>query len=91
MEDKLHERRALDAFALDVINAGDVQEVIFEVVGEVAFDLRRIHAAVGLRNINGRIANLRKNIDRHAPDGERSTKCDGNQGDYNGDRSAEGG
>ncbi len=71
MEHQLHERRALDALALDVIDAGDVEEVILVVVSQVAFHLRRVHAAVGLRDIDGRIADLRENIDGHALDGER--------------------
>ncbi len=60
VKDQLHERRALDALALDVIDAGDVEEVILVVVSEVAFHLRRIHAAVGLGHIDRRIAHLRK-------------------------------
>ena len=65
VEDELHQRGALDALALDVIDAGDVEEVILVVVGEVAFHLRRVHAAVRLRDVDGRIADLREDIHRH--------------------------
>ena len=66
MKHQLHERRALDAFAFDVIDAGDVEEVILVVISQVAFHLGRVHAAVGLRDVDGRIADLREDIDRHA-------------------------
>ena len=43
VEDQLHQRRALDALAFDVIDAGDVEEVILVVVSQVAFHLSRVH------------------------------------------------
>ena len=66
VEHQLHQCRALDTLAFHVIDAGDVEEVILVVVSEIAFHLRRIHAAVRLRDVDGRIADLRKDIDRHA-------------------------
>ena len=91
VKDQLHERGALDALALDVIDAGDVEEVILVVVGEEAFHLRRVHAAVGLGDVDGRIADLREDVDGHALDGEHGEERDGDQRDDDGDRSAQSG
>ena len=52
MEHELHERRALYALTFDVIDSGDVQEVILVVIGDEPFHLRRIHAAVRLRDVD---------------------------------------
>ncbi len=91
MKHQLHERRALDALALDVIDAGDVEEVILVVISQVAFHLRRVHAAVRLRDIDGGIAHLRKDIDRHALHGQDGAERDRDQRDDHGERAAEGG
>ena len=88
---QLHERGALDALALDVIDAGDVEEVILVVVSEVAFHLRGVHAAVGLRDVDGGVADLREDVDRHALEREDGAERDGDQRDHYGDRSAESG
>ena len=63
---QLHQRRALDALALDVIDSGDVEEVILVVISEVAFHLRRVHAAVRLRDVDRGLADLREDVHRHA-------------------------
>ena len=89
MEDQLHERRALNALAFHVIDAGDVEEVILVVIGEVAFHLRRVHAAVRLRHVDGRIADLRKDVDRHALGGEHGAERDGHQRNHHGDGPAQ--
>ena len=70
MKHQLHRARALDALALHVIDAGDVEEVILVVVSQVAFHLGRVHAAVRLRHIDGGIAHLREDVHRHAFDGQ---------------------
>jgi hypothetical protein len=62
---QLHQRRALNAFAFDVIDAGDVEEVILVVISAVAFHLRGVHAAERLRDVYRRVAHLRKDIHRH--------------------------
>ena len=85
VEHQLHERRALDAFAFDVIDAGDVEEVILVVVSEVAFHLRGVHAAVGLRDVDGGIADLREDVDRHALDGQQGAERDCDQRHHHGD------
>ena len=90
VEDQLHERRALNALALHVIDAGDVEEVILVVVSEVAFHLRGVHAAVGLGDVDGGVADLREDIDGHALEGEDGAEGDGDQRDDDGDGPAEG-
>ena len=62
---------------LDVLDAGDVEEVIFVVVGEVALHLRRVHAAVGLRDVDGRNAQRREDVARHFLQGQPRTQNDG--------------
>ena len=39
MEDQLHERDALDIFRFDVLDAGDVKEVVLVIVGQIALHL----------------------------------------------------
>ena len=89
MEHQLHERRALDALAFHVVDAGDVEEVILVVVSQVAFHLGRVHAAVRLRHVDGRIADLRKDIDGHALDGQDGAQGDGDQRHDYGERPAQ--
>ena len=50
---------------LDVMDAGDVQEMILVVVRQETFHLRRIHAAVGLADINHRQIEAGEDIDGH--------------------------
>jgi len=66
LEEQLHDRHALDIAGLDVVDAGDVEEVILVVVGQQPFHLGGIHAAVGLRNINDRQVQLGEDVDPHA-------------------------
>jgi hypothetical protein len=56
MKLQLHDRSALDVLGLHVLDAGDVEEVILVVVGQVAFHLQRVHAAIGLCDVDGRNA-----------------------------------
>src|SRR5204863_9639311 len=60
MENKLEKGLARDTSAFHVINAGDVEEVILVVVRQISFHLLRVHAAVRLRDIDHRIADLWK-------------------------------
>ena len=87
---QLHERGALNALALDVIDAGDVEEVILVVIGEVAFHLRGVHAAIGLGHVDCGVADLREDIDGHALESEHGAEGDGDQRHDYGHRSAEG-
>ena len=90
MKHQLHEGGALNALALHVIDARDVEEVILVVIGEVAFHLRGVHAAIGLRHIDRRVAHLRKDIDRHALQREHGAQRDRDQRHHHGHRSAQG-
>ncbi len=88
VKNQLHQRRALDAFALDMLDAGDVEEVVLVIEGHVAFHLGGIHAAIGLSHVNRRASDLGKNIDRHALHRQQGEECDGDQGHHHGERSA---
>jgi hypothetical protein len=70
MEVQLHQRRALHVPRLDVVNAADVQEVVLVVVGQKAFHLRRVHAAVGLADVDHRQVQAGEDVDFH-PQGKR--------------------
>ena len=48
-----------------MLDSGDVEKVILVVVGQVALHLRRIHAAIGLRDIDRRNAERREDIAGH--------------------------
>jgi len=66
MEDKLEQGLAWDASAFHVIDAGDVEEVILVVVSQISFHLLWVHPTVRLGDVDHRIADLRKYIDRHS-------------------------
>jgi hypothetical protein len=89
MEHEFHQCGALDALAFDVVNAGDVEEVILIIVGEKAFHLCRVHPAIGLRDIDGRIAHLREDVDRHPLNRKYRSKCHRDQNGDNRYRTAE--
>jgi hypothetical protein len=89
VELKLHDARALNGLRLDVLDARDVEEVIFVEVGDVALHLRRIHAAEGLRNVNGRDAQRWEHVARHALKGNPRAQRDGDDADHDGERAAE--
>ena len=52
---------------LDVVDARDVQEVILVIVRQKPFHLRRVHAAVGLADINHRQIQAGEDVDGHLP------------------------
>ena len=54
MKLKLHDRGSLDVFRLHMLDPRDVEEMVLVVVGQVAFHLRRIHAAIRLRDVDRR-------------------------------------
>ena len=90
MELKLHQGNALDVLGFDVLDAGDVEEVVLVVVRQVPFHLRRIHPAVRLRDVDGGRAKLRKDVDLHSLDGHDRRKGDGDDRHENRDRSPHG-
>ena len=67
-----------------MLDAGDVEEVILVVVGEEPLHLRRVHAAVGLRDVDGRNAQRRKHILGHVAQPE--DRAQGQPQDHNQDR-----
>ena len=73
-----------------MLDAGDVEEVVFVEVGDVALHLRRIHAPEGLRDVNGRDAQRREDIARHALEANSRRERDGNDTDHDRERTAEG-
>jgi hypothetical protein len=66
MELQLDQRNALDRFAFDVLDAGDVEEVVLVVIGDEPFHLRWVQAAIRLRHIQHGHAQIREDVPRHA-------------------------
>ena len=87
---EFHQGRALDGLRLYVLDAGDVEEVIFVVVGDVALHLGGVHAAEGLRNVDRGDAERGKRIARHALESERGTEADRDNENEDGPRGAQG-
>ena len=71
MELELHHRRALDVLRFDVLDAGDVQEVVFVIEGEEAFHLRGVHAAERLGHVDRRDVQGREDVLGHAVQAEQ--------------------
>src|SRR5712672_2682049 len=68
MELELDQPYALDRFAFDVLDAGDVEEVILIIVDDEPFHLRRVHAAVWLRHIQDGNSEIWEDVPRHSID-----------------------
>jgi hypothetical protein len=66
MEVQLHQRRALHVTRLDVMNSADIEEVVLVVVGEKPFHLRRVHAAIGLADVDHRQVEAGEDVDFHS-------------------------
>jgi hypothetical protein len=79
MELELHQGDALDVLAFDVFDAGDVKKVILEVISEKPLHLLRIHAAVGLGDVDDRRVEIGKDVDRHAE--QREHRAEDSRGD----------
>jgi hypothetical protein len=75
MELQLDERDALDRLAFDVLDAGDVEEVVLVVVGDEPFHLRRIQATVRLRHVQYRDPQIREDIPCHAIKRQKPRQC----------------
>jgi hypothetical protein len=65
MKKQFHQRHALHVPRLDVMNAADIEEVVFVVIRQVAFHLRGIHAAIRLAHVDHRQVQGREYIDLH--------------------------
>ncbi len=84
MEEEFDEPDILNGFRFDVLDACDVEEVILVVRDQVALHLRRVHPAIGLRDVDHRQVEIRKDVHRHSRVGENRAERDGN--DSNKDR-----
>ena len=73
-----------------MLDAGDVEEVVLVVVGQVAFHLQRVHAAIGLCDVDGRDAQGREDVTSHFFLGLPRTEQDRHDDDDDGPRMAEG-
>ena len=63
---------ALDVLRLDVVDAADVEEVVLVVVGDQPFHLLRVHAAVGLGDVDDRQVEGGEDVDGHALRGQQA-------------------
>ncbi|MCG3163611.1 MAG: hypothetical protein JMDDDDMK_05050 [Acidobacteria bacterium] len=70
MKEEFEQRDVLNRTRFDVLDAGDVEEVIFVIRSEKALHLRRIHSAVRLRDVDHRQIEIRKDVHRHSRDGK---------------------
>ena len=86
MENKFQQTYVLNGLRLNRLNAGDIEEVIFVVVDEIPFHLRRRHSPERLRYINDRQVQVRKNIDGHSRDCQNRAKRNAQDDDHNTDR-----
>ncbi len=57
-------------FDFDVMDAVDVEEVVLVVVGDQPFHLGRVHAAVGLGDVDDRQVQAGEDVDLHAVEGQ---------------------
>ena len=89
MELELHHRRALDVLGFDVLDTGDVQEVVFVIIRQEAFHLAGLHAAEGLGDIDRRDVQGREDVLGHAIQAEEGGKRQGQDRDDQGDRSTQ--
>ena len=55
-----------------MLDAGDVEEVVLVVVDDEPFHLGRIHAAIGLGDIENRYTEIGKDVAGHPLDGEQT-------------------
>jgi hypothetical protein len=90
VEEELHQGHALDVPRLDVVDAGDVEEVILVVVGEQSLHLCGVHAAVGLGHVDDREVEIGEDVDRHPEQGQPAAECDGRHQDHDGQRPTQG-
>ena len=88
MKRQLQERHVLNRLRFDALDAADVEEVVLVVVREMAFHLRGAHAAVGLRDIDDRQIEVRKDVDRHPGDRQDGGERQADHGDDDRDRPA---
>jgi hypothetical protein len=71
MEIDFDQRNVLNRLRFDVVDAGDVQEVVLVVIREIPLHLCWIHAAIRLRDDDHRQIQVGEDVDRHTPYGKR--------------------
>ena len=81
---------ALDVLRFDVVDAGDVEEVVFVVVGDQPFHLGRVDAAVGLGHVDHRQVEAGEDVDLHARQGKAAAQDEGQHADHDRIRMPEG-
>ena len=89
MELELDDRRPLNGLRFDVFDAGEIEKMIFVVIRQIAFHLRRVHSAVGLRDIDGRDAQRRKDVPGHFLQRQAATEQNPDDEDDDRERSPE--
>src|SRR5207248_5829664 len=78
MKEELDEADVLNRPRFDVLNARDVEKVIFVVRDKEAFHLRWIHAAIRLRDVDHRQVEIWKDVYGHALQREDRAERDAN-------------
>jgi len=73
-----------------VLDARDIEEVIFVIVCQEAFHLRRVHAAVGLGDIDGRNSQRWEDVAGRFTKSEERTQDDGGDEDKHRERPTHG-
>src|SRR5262249_6797957 len=76
-----HQGQALDVLGLDVVDAADVQEVVFKVVRKKAFHLAGVHATVGLGDVDDGHTQVGEDVGGHAPGRDQRPHRNGKPGD----------
>ena len=74
---------------LDVVDARDIEEMILVIVRQETFHLRRVHAAVGLADVDHREVQRGENIDGHLPNRQEPAQADANQRNHHGQRASQ--
>ena len=83
MKEEFDEADTLNGLRLDVLDACDVEEVIFVVRDQIALHLRRIHPAVGLRDVDHWQIEIREDVYGHSRQRETRAERDGDDRDEN--------
>ena len=89
MERQLEQGGVLNRLRFDALDPVDVEEVIFVVVGDVPFHLRRAHTSVRLRHVDHRQIEIGKDVRTHAAHRKHGGQRDRNDCDENRDRAPE--